>query len=208
MKPRHPATGFGYLHRGERLGEGVYRLKRFCEKPDEAQARAFLASGEYFWNSGMFVWRCDAILGAIARHLPGHTRGLTEIGRAWNTPQFPEVLRREYAKFERISIDYGVMEEADNAVMVESGFEWDDVGSWAAVASRRGTDDRTRHVALDAPGTFALSSDPDHVIATIGLRDMIVVHTPDATLICPKDRAEDVKKMVDELKRKGLEQYL
>lgn len=208
MKPRAPATGFGYLERGDRLAEGLYRLKRFCEKPNETLAREFLVSGNHFWNSGIFVWQNRAILSEIGRHLPAHARGLAQIGRSLGTAAYPTVLRREYERFERISIDYGVMEKAENVVMIESGFEWDDIGSWAAVAARPQRDGRTRHVSIDSPGAYVFSSDPDHVVATIGFENVIVIHTPDATLVCARDRAEDVKKIVDRLKRDGLEKVL
>ncbi len=212
VRPRGPATGYGYLQRGAPEGNG-FRVRRFREKPDLETARAFVAAGDHFWNSGMFVWSARAILAEVGRHLPALAAGLREIRAALGTSRLPEVLERVYAGLPRVSIDYGVMEKAERVVMLEAGFEWDDVGSWAAALARRPKDAAGNAlegtcVAADTRGSLVLSSDPGHLVAVLGLEGFVVVHTPDATLVCPKDRSDDLKKLVEEIRRRGLESHL
>jgi mannose-1-phosphate guanylyltransferase len=212
IKPRHAATAYGYLQRGPREGD-AWRVLRFVEKPDAATAARLLAGGDHYWNGGIFVWKADAILAEIARHLPDLARALSRIGQAAGTPRYREALEREYAALPRVSIDYGVMEKASRVLMIEAGFEWDDVGSWAAAAGRRARDAQGNTLegecaAVDTRDTLVWSADPAHVVATLGLEGFVVVHTRDATLVCPKDRADELKKVVEELRRRKLEKYL
>jgi len=212
IKPRYAATSYGYLQRGEKQGD-VYRVKRFCEKPKAELARDFVRSGDYFWNGGIFVWEAKTILGCIERFLPELSASLKEIGAALGSSRLPSVLSREYGKIQRISIDYGVMEKADPVLMVEAEFEWDDVGSWSAAADRRAQDAAGNAVegkvlAVDTKNSLVLSSDPDHLVGVLGLEGYVVVHTPDATLVCPKDKADDLKKLVEEVRAKGLDRHL
>ncbi len=212
IKPRHPSTAYGYLNRGPREGE-AFRVRRFYEKPKLEAARAFVESGDYFWNSGMFVWEAWAIRKAIDRYLPAMGKLLTEIGGALGTSRLPATLAREYAKIQRVSIDYGVMEKAERVLMVEAGFGWDDVGSWAAAAERRGKDAagnslEGKCVPVETKDSLVLSNDPNHLVAVLGLEGFVVVHTPDATLVCPKGRSEELKKLVEEIRNKGYEKHL
>jgi mannose-1-phosphate guanylyltransferase len=208
IPPRYPATCYGYLRRGEPLGRpGVHRVARFCEKPPLAAAESFLKEGGYFWNGGIFVWEARSLLDAVAKHLPELSAGLREIAAD------PGALDRVYAKLPRISIDYGVMEKADRVAMVEAPFEWDDVGSWSAAADRRPRDAQGNAfdgdvVAADVRNSLVLSAEPGHVVGVLGLEDVVVVHTPDATLVCSKRRAEDLKLLVEALKAKGFERLL
>ncbi len=212
VKPRFASTAYGYLNRGPRDG-GAFRVRRFYEKPAKEAARAFVESGDYFWNSGMFVWEAWAILAQIEKFLPALARSLREIEGALDRPDFPMVLAREYSRIERISIDYGVMEKAERVLMVEAQFEWDDLGSWAAAAERRGRDHsgncvEGKCVHVDTKDSLVISSDPDHLVAVLGLEGYVVVHTADATLVCPKARAGDLKKLVEEIRRGGHEKHL
>lgn len=212
IKPRYPAQCYGYLHRGEKQGD-FYKVRRFCEKPKLGPAQEFVRSGEYYWNGGIFVWQAASILGAIGRFLPALSAGLKQIEGALGTSSLPSVLSREYGKLERISIDYGVMEKADPVLMLEADFEWDDVGSWSAAADRRAQDAagnalEGKVLAVDSKNSLVLSSDPNHLVGVLGLEGFVVVHTPDATLVCPKDRAEDLKKLVEEVRAKGLDRHL
>jgi mannose-1-phosphate guanylyltransferase len=209
VKPRHPATGYGYLERGERDG-AAWKVARFCEKPDLARAKEFVASGRHFWNSGMFVWRSRAVLAEIERLLPDHARELATIRGALGTPA---VLAECYPRMPKISIDFGVMEKATRVVMVEADFEWDDVGSWRSVAAYRpkdadGNATEGTVATVDTKDAVVVSTEAGHLVATLGLSDVVVVHTKDATLVCPKSRSEDLKKLVDALRAKGLERYL
>lgn len=212
IKPRHPATGYGYLNRGSRDGY-AYRVRRFYEKPKPAAAQTFFESGDYFWNSGMFVWEAWAILGAIERFLPALARSLNEIGGSLGTSRLPITLAREYSRVARISIDFGVMEKAERVLMVEADFDWDDVGSWAAAAERRGKDTagnsvEGKCVSVESKNSLVLSTDPEHLVAVLGLENFVVVHTRDATLVCPKGKADELKKLVEEIRAKGHEKYL
>jgi mannose-1-phosphate guanylyltransferase len=212
IKPRYAATCYGYLHRGERQGD-FYKVRRFCEKPKLGPAQEFVKSGEYYWNGGIFVWEASAILASIEKFLPALSSSLKEIGAALGTSRLPSTLSREYGKLERISIDYGVMEKAERVLMLETQFEWDDVGSWSAAADRRAKDAAGNAVegqvlAIETKNSLVLSSDPGHLVGVLGLDGFVVVHTPDATLVCPKDRADDLKTLVEQIRAKGLEKHL
>jgi mannose-1-phosphate guanylyltransferase len=207
IRPRGPSTSYGYLQRGPREGD-VHRVLKFVEKPKADVAARLVASGDHFWNGGIFVWTAEAILAEIARQLPDLARALDRIGAAAGSPRLEAVLEAEYAALPRISIDYGVMEKAARVVMVEAGFAWDDVGSWAAAAERRPKDAAGNTlegacVPVETRDTLVFSTDPGHVVATLGLDGFVVVHTPDATLVCPKNRADELKKVVEELRRTG-----
>jgi mannose-1-phosphate guanylyltransferase len=212
IKPRFPSTSYGYLNRGARQGE-VFRVRRFYEKPKLEAAKTFVESGDYFWNGGMFVWESWAILGAIGRYIPALATSLKVIGGALGTDMLPGVMAREYTRMPRISIDYGVMEKAERVLMVEADFQWDDVGSWAAAAERRGKDQQGNSiegkcVSSETKDSLVLSTDPNHLVAVHGLEGYVVVHTPDATLVCPKSKAEDLKKLVEEIRQKGHDNYM
>ncbi len=206
VPPTRPETGYGYIQAD---GE---RVVSFHEKPDEAKAREFMAAGDYFWNSGIFVWKSATILKEIGAHLPEHGARLKTIGEALGTNSLPDVLAREFGKMTRISIDYGVMEKAKSVAMVRADFGWDDLGSWISAASYREKDGDGNVVegstaAVDTKDSIIFSED-NHLVATLGVEDLVVVHTKDATLICPKDRAADLKKLIEAMRARGLERYL
>jgi|SRR5688572_28892671 len=212
IKPRYAATCYGYLQRGDRQGD-VFRVRRFCEKPKADVAAEFLKSGDYFWNGGIFVWQAASILDEIRRQLPELAAALKEIEGALGTSRLPSVLSREYGKLKRVSIDYGVMEKAAQVLMIEPEFEWDDVGSWSAAADRRAKDGAGNAIdgkvlAVETKDSLVLSSDPNHLVGVLGLEGYVVVHTPDATLVCPKGRSEELKKLVEQIQAKGLEKHL
>jgi mannose-1-phosphate guanylyltransferase len=213
--PTYGHTGLGYIHRGEALSvKGAFQVLGFHEKPDKALADRFVESGRYYWNSGMFVWRCDTVLNEIAIHLPGSYKGLTQIAQAWGTPQQETVLKDVYPRLPKISIDYAVMEPASqqkgkaSVVVVEMPVDWTDVGSWPALAEILPVDEHNNSIEcrtgcfLDSDDNVIFSADADHLISTIGVSDMIVVHSRDVTLICPKDQAQRVKELVNKVKDK------
>jgi mannose-1-phosphate guanylyltransferase len=213
--PTYGHTGLGYIHRGDSLGvPGAYHVLGFHEKPDKALADRFVESGRYYWNSGMFVWRCDTVLNELAIHLPGSHKGLTQIAEAWGTPQQETVLRDVYPRLPRISVDYAIMEPVSrqkghaSVVVVEMPVDWTDVGSWPALAEILPVDEHNNALScktglfLDSDDNVIFSQDPAHLISTIGVSDMIIVHAPDATLICPKDQAQRVKELVGKVKDK------
>jgi len=216
IRPAAPETRFGYIHRGRRLRAvktaKAFDVLRFTEKPDRATAKRMVRSGTYYWNSGNFVWRADVILAKLARHARKLHAAVERIRPALGTRRETEVIRREYRKLPKVSIDYAVMEKASDVAVVEAEFDWDDVGSWTALErhvrpDRAGNTCRGKTVMLDSDGCI-VSSDDSHLVAAVGLKDVVVVHTDDATLVCPKDRADDVKKLVDELATRKLDGVL
>jgi mannose-1-phosphate guanylyltransferase len=213
--PTYGHTGLGYIHRGEALDvDGAFHVLGFHEKPEKALADRFVESGRYYWNSGMFVWRCDTVLDELAIHLPGSHKGLAQIAQAWGTPQQESVLKDVYPRLPKISIDYAVMEPASqqkgkaSVVVVEMPVDWTDVGSWPALAEILPVDEHNNAVEcktglfLDSDDNVIFSQDAGHLISLIGVSDMIIVQTRDATLICPKGEAQRVKELVGKVKEK------
>lgn len=219
--PTHGHTGLGYVQRGEAVAgaAGTYNVMAFKEKPDKPTADRYVESGRFYWNSGMFVWRADAVMAQLQQHLPAAAEGLTKIGIAWDTPQQNAVLNEQYPKLPKISIDYAVMEPASRqkgggVYVVEMPVNWIDVGSWPSLAETLENDgsdnavDADAHVLLDSDGNIIFSKDPDHLISLIGVSDMIVVHTNDVTMVCPKTESQRVKDMVAKVREKYGEKYM
>jgi len=215
IPPRSPSSLYGYIRRGEPVREGpirAFKLAEFKEKPDRATAEEFLRSGDFYWNSGNFVWRARDILDAIRIHMPDLFAGLERLAPALGTPEQDRLLESEYPRLPKTSIDYGVMEKAPNCMVIEATFEWDDVGSWDALARHHPADANGNtvlalHAGIDTHNCIIAAED-DHLVATIGAKDLIVVHTPDATLVCDRRNAGDVKRLVELLDRRGLGRYL
>jgi mannose-1-phosphate guanylyltransferase len=208
IAPTGPATGYGYLELGEGFDGPARRLRQFREKPDLDTARRYVAAGpeRFLWNSGMFVWRADTLLDCIRRYAPDNHAGLTRIADAWDGPRRQAVLEEVYPTLKKVSVDYAVMEPASRDATVTVAaipmpLRWLDVGSWPAFAETCPHDQQGnalgtgRTLLLNTRGTLAVSSDPDHLIATIGCENLLIVHTPDATLICRADRADEIKEL-------------
>ncbi|GHB94899.1 mannose-1-phosphate guanylyltransferase [Cerasicoccus arenae] len=209
VEPEFPATGFGYVHKGEQYSEidglPVFRVQRFVEKPDLETAKSYVESGEYYWNAGMFVWTVPTVDAAFAAHSPTLHTALGKIKDALAAKEsIVEILAREYPTLDKISIDFALMEKADNVVTMPSAFDWDDVGEWPAV-SRHHKQDAAGNVIKGAgwveqgSGNIVFSENDGHLLALVGVDDMIVVRTADATLVCPKSKAQEIKKLVKEL---------
>jgi len=218
IKPTHPATGYGYVQRAGRLddvlGVPVYEVHRFREKPAREVAEDYLDSGDYYWNSGIFCWRASTILDCLRRFTPELHAALKRIAGAMATPNEATVLRQAYEPLEKISIDFAVMEHAETIRVVEADFEWSDVGSWQSVARLRADEaDPDGNVlvgrceAVETTDSLVIG-DAEHLVGVIGLDGVIVVHTPDATLVCSKESAEEVKQLVERLAKKGRHGYL
>ena len=221
IRPTYPAEIFGYIERSDSLGPSspsylqppTYRVKQFCEKPKAAVAVGYLEQGTFYWNSGIFVWKARTIMEALARFEPDMYARLAQIGAAIDTPAYPAVLEREFAAIRAVSIDYAVLEHATDVVVVEASFPWDDVGSWRALGRLGGADDQgntisARHLGLQTRGTIVRSTDPEHVVVTLGLTDCIVVHTSDATLVANKHDEEAIRQVVKLLEERGWREYL
>jgi mannose-1-phosphate guanylyltransferase len=217
IKPTGPETGFGYIEQGKYLGrvlsEQVFRVKSIREKPGRKQAQKFVQSGEFYWNSGMFIWKTSTILKAIDRRLPDISEGLTDITENLGLPEEPIVIRKAYKKFASISIDYGVMEKADNVFVIPADFGWSDVGSWDAlwelfVKDKQGNVSAGGGNVLLEDTKNSLVYSPHKLVTLVGVKDLIVVETEDALLICQKGKSQDIKKVVETLEANKLKKYL
>jgi mannose-1-phosphate guanylyltransferase len=216
IQPVTPETGYGYIEMGDLhrkvSGHKVRKVLRFVEKPDRETAEKYLAAGKYLWNSGMFVWSIPTILESFEKHLPDTYARLMRIAEALDTQYEDEIVDLEYQQMQRISVDFGIMEKLDNILVIPGDFGWNDIGSWATVSDISAKDDngnavKAAHIALDTRNCLIFGADRK-LVATIGVEDLIVVDTDDALLICRKDRAQDVKKIVDKLKEEKMDSFL
>jgi mannose-1-phosphate guanylyltransferase len=221
IPPTRPETGYGYIESGGRggrsFGEQVFAVRRFTEKPSLPHAKRYVASGRYLWNAGMFFWRVSTLLDGLRRHLPKTHSSLLRLAETIGTPRYNAALRRIYPQLENISIDYALLEPASrdprrNPVFaLPASLGWSDIGSWAAVyellARTPGENvSAGRFTALDASGNFLWS--PGKFVAALGVRDLVVVETDDALLVCPRERAQDVGQIVKWLEAKGASELL
>jgi mannose-1-phosphate guanylyltransferase len=216
IRPTYPATGYGYILRGSAVqevdGNTVYEVSSFHEKPSVAVAEAYFDSGDYFWNSGIFFWRTDAILEAVGRRLPELHEGLQQLAPDLDTDRMEAALARVFPRLPRISVDYGVLEQADRVRVVEGRFAWDDVGTWRVLRGHLPADEHSNVkqgnvVAMDSSGCV-LYAGGDHLVTALGIRDLIIVSTPDATLVTTREQAERVRDLVAKLKEHRLDRYL
>ena len=211
VRPSRPETGFGYIKTGDSLAGGSFKAEKFVEKPDRATAQGYLDSGGYLWNSGMFVWKAESILDEIKLLMPPLYKGLKKIWGALGTPEEASVVAAEFNKLKSVSIDYGVMEKSTRVAIVPVDFGWSDLGSWDAVDEIL-PPDKDGNVTLGKVVSIGCSNTTfyaeDRLVAAIGLEGLVVVDTPDATLVCRKDRAQEVKDIVGLLKDKGFNEYL
>ncbi len=206
IEPTEPATGFGYIERGAVWHTepiAIMRAKRFVEKPSLAKAKGYLATKRYYWNAGMFVWRVPVVEAGLKAHAPELADGLAKLEKALGRGNAAKALAKIYPELPRISIDYALMEKSKNVLVVPANFGWDDVGSWTAIA---------RHHEKDTAGNILrgmacvengrnniVVSDNGHLTAVLGLDNLVVVHTADATLVCPKDQAQEIKALLKRL---------
>jgi mannose-1-phosphate guanylyltransferase len=218
IEPNRPETGYGYIEADTALrgSAGPFPVKRFVEKPSLEKAFAFLDSGNFFWNSGIFIWKVDVILDNILAFMPelaGALAGLTFTEDIWELEDFNLQIEAIYKEIKGESIDYGVMEKAENVVVIPAKFGWSDVGSWSALPEVIEADSngnviiKAKHeISIDSGGCLVYGC--DKIVALVGAKEMIVVDTDDALLVCAKKRAQDVKRVVEELEKRGLTEYL
>ncbi len=217
IQPTKPETGYGYIQPNRRSCVGMqgalsgYKVARFVEKPDLKKAQQYVRSGNYYWNSGIFLWRASTVLEEFAQHQPALLRGLKAIDQMMEAGQLGNQFAARYKKLPSVSIDYGIMEQSSHSTVVPVDFSWSDVGSWGSleeVAPRdaRGNVKTGNVVDIDSENTVFFTD--KRLVGAIGLKDMVVVDTPDATLVCPKSRSQDVKKLVEELKKRGAPEHL
>lgn len=215
ITPTYPETGYGYINYGETMNNdkyaNVYCVEKFVEKPNIEKAKEYLDSGNYIWNSGMFVWRVSTILKKFEQYLPDTYRGLVEIKSSINTEVFEETLNDVFTNFRAESIDYAIMEKSDNIYTLPGTFGWDDVGSWLSLERINKTNEFGNVVSgnvitINTKNTTI--SGTDKLIAAVGLEDLIIVDTEDALLICSKDSTQDVKKVIENLKICNRTEYI
>ena len=215
IQPSSPSTGLGYIKQKELLktvdGLDVYRVARFTEKPDCETAVRMVASGEYSWNSGMFIWRADRILEEFRTQMGDFHERLAEVNGSLGTPEYEATLRRVWPGVGKQTIDYGIMERAIDVVVIPIDIGWSDVGSWASLAEILPADKTAntaigRHVGFDTHNTLIFGG--HRLVATIGLDNMVIVDTEDALLVCPKSRAQDVREIVRFLNREDQQEWL
>ncbi len=215
IPPTRPATGYGYIQRGAECGgfggAPSWKVNRFTEKPDARTAQAFLEEGSYLWNAGIFLWGAETLLAEIHRHLPGLAAGLESLKPSLAEGNFEEALASLYPTLESISVDYGILEKAEKVVVMEASFDWSDLGSWDSLWEESEKDGDGNAAVLpaggaiiaeDSSGVLAYSSEAQ-TIALLGVEDLIVVRTPDVVLVARRDRAEEVKALVERLKAEG-----
>ncbi|TWT44844.1 Mannose-1-phosphate guanylyltransferase [Phycisphaerae bacterium RAS1] len=212
VTPDSPHTGYGYVRRGEPTAPHTFRAAEFREKPTRDVAEAYLKSGEYYWNSGMFCWTSAAILAELQRQLPENDRDLAALAADWPRLAGTRECGERFGKLRKISIDYGVMEKAASVMVVEMNCRWLDLGSWTAIAKTRLPDAAgnvvvaPRAVTHESSGTTVVS-ETDHLVVALGVRDLIIIHSDDATLVCHRDHEQQIKDLAELRRTRFAEQY-
>jgi mannose-1-phosphate guanylyltransferase len=216
ITPNAPATGYGYIEIADeiKIGQPIrsFAVNRFVEKPNLETAQAYIASGKFFWNAGIFVFKVSVFLEAVQKYAPKLYADLLKIAETIGTESYEQVLDKIYNQVDSISIDYGIMEKADNVYLVQGDFVWNDLGSWEEVYKYDPQKDENQNVKsgevvfVDSKNSYV--SAPNSLVAVVGLDDVIVVQEGDTILVCKRDRAEDIKAVVGEITKRKLEQYL
>ncbi len=215
IRPSRPETGYGYIQRGELIetvgGQPVYHVGQFLEKPDAPTAARFVSSGQYSWNSGIFAWKLATLWEEFGRYQPALCRQLMEIRESLGTPDENEAMQRVWTGIANETIDVGLMEKSQRVAVLPIDVGWSDVGSWATLLDLLPCNPESNvvvgeHVGVDTGSSLLYS--PKRLIATVGLNNMIVIDTDDAILVCPKERAQEVKKLVEALQKRDKSQYL
>ncbi|MHB1393083.1 MAG: mannose-1-phosphate guanylyltransferase [Clostridia bacterium] len=215
ITPTHPETGYGYINFEDKMDnkycDMMYKVKKFVEKPDKHTAQKYVDSGKYLWNSGMFLWKASTILNNIRKFMPKLFEALIRIDEEWGKEDYQKVLYEEYSKLESISIDYGIMEHADHVYVIPGIFGWDDVGSWTSLERIHETDECGNIISgniIQMDTSKCIIQGSDKLIATLGIEDLIIVDTEDATLICSKDKAQQIKDLLAKFKDLKADDYL
>jgi len=215
IKPDHPETGYGYIKLGTKAGtiEGndIFKVKKFTEKPDLKTANVFFEGDNYYWNSGMFIWKSSTILKKIEKYLPEIYNSINKISKSIGEDNEKDIIKEEFKKMDSISIDYGILEKDNEIFTIPVDFGWNDVGSWPALSEMKegSCEDnviKADHLGINTKRSIIYSQ--DKLITTVGIDNLIIVNTEDVVLVCNKDDAQDVKKLRELLKKKGLHKYL
>ncbi len=216
IKPEYPSTGYGYIKTGRELsGDRDYLVEEFVEKPTLEIAEDYVRSGRYYWNSGMFIWRADRILEEIAKHMPNLRHTLMKIEAALKKPGFQENLADYWAEITPQTIDYGIMEKAEDVVMLKAtDLEWNDVGSWDSLVDILPSDQNSNvvkaknNLLLECKDLIVVEENDKKIVSTINLENLVIIDTENALLICRKGETQSVRRVIEELKRRNVEEYL
>lgn len=215
IRPDRPETGYGYIQIGAALAgpSKAYRVASFAEKPDAATAARFVASGEFLWNSGIFIWQAATIRRLTGEFMPDLHQALERIAAAFETTEYEAVLQEEFAALESVSVDYGILEKAREVYVLAAEIGWDDVGSWSALERTNPRDAagnvlRGGEFVLEETQGCVFDTTGQKLVAAIGVENIVLVETEDAIMICPKDRAQEIKALIEKLKAEGKEGYL
>jgi mannose-1-phosphate guanylyltransferase len=219
ITPTNPSTAYGYIQQGEALSGGykypAYAVERFVEKPDEQKAQEFLRKGDHSWNSGMFIWCAADILKEIKKQMPALSGVVTKVSASWDSPQKDELLSSLWHDLKNVTVDYGIMENAELvAVLPAGGLGWSDVGSWNSLIEVLLPDmngniaQNAQHLAIDTHNSLVYSNDNQRLVVTIGVDDMVLVDVGDVLLVCKSDQAQKVRDVVEHLKKHHQEKYL
>ncbi len=214
IEPSYPETGYGYIRRAGAIEEKIFKVERFCEKPDKEKATEYVDSGNYYWNSGMFFWKTETILHELRDKAPELMSGISKLIDTPGSEEWSQSLYEIYPDLPSISIDYAVMEKAGsegNVVVAQCDPGWNDVGSWRSLYDLSPTDEHGSHhqgelVTIDSKGVFSYSN--KRLVAVVGVNDVMVIETEDAILVLNKERDQDVRKVTEELKKRGLDSFL
>lgn len=209
ITPTYPETGYGYINFSSETLEGnddAYKVERFVEKPNLETAKEYLSSGKYLWNSGMFIWKVSSIMQSFKSLMPDIYEGALKIGQSYGTPDFESVLEKEFTAFRSESVDFGIMEKAEDIYTISGSFGWDDVGNWLAVERINEIDNSKNYIegnVISVNSQRATICGGKRLIAAVGVEDLIIVDTDDAVLVCSKNNTQDVKRVIAELKEQG-----
>ena len=216
IAPAYPETGYGYIQQAEKIqtihNKNIFKVKTFAEKPNLETAQRFIASGDFFWNSGMFIWNVGTIMHSFDEYQHDLMHGISEIEKYLDTPRMNEAIYDLYSKIKSISIDYGIMEYAKDVHVIQADFKWNDIGSWEAVFNIAQKDQNKNavtakdYISINSKNNYLFSE--KKMVAAIGIKDIVLVDTDDAILICKKDQSQMVKELVEEIKKTDLKNYL
>ncbi len=215
VNPTCPSTAYGYIQMGSDIGKfgktKVFKIKKFIEKPDIKKAKNFLDSWEYQWNPGISVWEVSKFMNLFKKFLPKHFKALEKVGNATSLKEEQKIMDNKFKNLDPIPIDYAIYEKAKNLAVVPADLGWSDIGNWGTLKDLLSKTNKANvikgeHIGIDTSGSLIMGY--DRLIVTVGLKDIIVVDTNDVILVCPKDKAQDVKKAVEELKNNGKDHYL
>lgn len=214
ITPTYPETGYGYIKFAQNKSIGlssIYEVEKFVEKPELETARRYMVDGSYLWNSGIFLWKVSTVESNLKAFLPALYDGMQKIKATANTPESEVVIYDVFEKCVSVSVDYGIMEKAKDIYTIPGSFGWDDVGSWLSLARINNTDEKGNYISgnvaqIGAENSILVSE--GRLVAAVGVQNIIVVETGDITLVCDKDKTQDVKKIVEKLRAQGAVQYL